>query len=245
MKKIYFLLLAALPFFAAKAQTCYIDHSSHHQGIWPDSATNFISGTVGVPYTQNVTLRIPLDTTASGFHCTYSKMVLSNTNWNLPPGLSLTGTPSNYNFPGNDSSCMLIYGTPTTAGTYTLNFVIKVYCTQLPFTALTSYTVSYYKITINAASGIENRNGYGFELAQNSPNPVATTTNIKYTAAAEAKMKLSVYNITGQKIIEKDLQAQRGENNYVFDASPLESGVYIYALELNGQRQVRRMVVSK
>jgi Secretion system C-terminal sorting domain len=246
MKKIYLLILtvATLSF---KAQTCYIDHTEHHQGIWPDSAHNFVSGTVGVAYNQNITIRIPHDTIVGSVTCTYSKMVLGNTDWNLPPGLSLAGTPSNFNFPGNDSSCMVIYGTPTTAGTYNLKFVIKVYCTQLgnAFPA-TTFTATYYKITINpAGSGIAKQNGYGFEVAQNSPNPLANTTTIKYTAEMEAKMKFTVYNITGQKIVDKDIQAQRGDNSYLFDASTLENGVYIYSLEMNGQKQVRRMVVSK
>src|ERR1700740_3673220 len=122
MKKIYVLALIVLPLLSIKAQsvpTCSIDPSFHSEGIWPDSAMNFVSGTVGIPYAQNVTVSIPLDTTASGFTCTYNYIQLNSTsnNYNLPPGLSLTGTPSSFKFPGNAKSCMEIYGTPTTAGT--------------------------------------------------------------------------------------------------------------------------------
>ena len=250
MKKIYllFFTIATLS-LNLKAQTCYIDHTEHHIGIWPDSATNFASGTVGIPYNQNVTIRVPYDTTGIPVlgTCTYKKLVLSNTNWNLPPGLSLAGTPSSFSFPGNDSSCMVIYGTPTTAGTYTLNFVIKVYCNETGSSfAASTYTVTYYKIQINpAGSGIDKHNGYSFELGQNIPNPVATTTSIKYTSEVDSKMKFIVYDITGQKVVEREIHAQRGDNNYVFDASTLENGVYIYSLEMNGHKQVRRMMVSR
>ena len=39
-------------------------------GIWPDSATNFVSGTVGAPYLQNVTIKVPKDTNATIFGST-------------------------------------------------------------------------------------------------------------------------------------------------------------------------------
>jgi hypothetical protein len=250
MKKVYLLLLL-LPLFSLKAQTvptCSIDPTFTAEGIWPDSAVNFMSGTVGVAYAQNATIRIPKDTMVSGTTFTYSTVDLqtSSNNYGLPPGLSLTGTPSNYKFPGNASSCMEIYGTPTTPGTYNLTFVLKVYTVNLgPSIPVTTYTVGYYKITINAASGIESNKNYELNVMQNSPNPVINNTAIKFTAATEGKAKMSVYNIAGQKLAEKEFTAQHGDNSYDFDATALESGIYIYAIELNGQKQVRRMVVAK
>lgn len=249
MKKIYLLLLL-LPLFSLKAQvpTCSVDPSFTAEGIWPDSATNFISGTVGQYYAQNVTIRIPKDTTVSGTTYTYSTVNLqsSSNNYGLPPGLNLTGTPSNYKFPGNASSCMEIYGTPTAVGHYPLTFVLKVYTVNLgSLIPVTTYTVGYYYIDITAAAGIESNKNYGFNIMQNNPNPVINNTAIKFTSAADGKAKMSVYNIAGQKLVEKEFNAQRGENSYDFDATALESGIYVYAIELNGQKQIRRMVVAK
>lgn len=253
MRKIY-LFLFLLPLFNLKAQTvptCSLDPtflSSGAEGIWPDSAVNFISGTVGQAYAQNVTIVIPKDTVVSGTTYTYSTVNLqsSSTNYGLPPGLSLTGTPSNYKFPGNTASCMEIYGTPTTAGTYTLNFVLKVYTVNLgSLIPVTTYTVGYYIIKINAAMGIATNNNYEFNAMQNNPNPVINNTTIKFTSTTDGKAKLSVYNVTGQKMIDKDFSVQRGDNNYELDASTIENGIYLYAIEFNGQKQVRRMVVAK
>jgi hypothetical protein len=249
MKKIY-LLLFLLPLFSLKAQvpTCSVDPTFTAEGIWPDSAINFMSGTVGVAYAQNVTIRIPKDTLYGGVTYTYSTVNLqpSSNNYGLPPGLSLTGTPSNYKFPGNASSCMEIYGTPTTPGIYPLTFVLKVYSVNFgPSIPITTYTVGYYKITISAAAGIETNKNYDFNVMPNSPNPVTNNTTIHFTSATDDKAKMSVYNIAGQKIAEKEFTAQHGDNSYEFDASTLESGIYVYAIELNGQRQIRRMVVAK
>ena len=249
MKKIY-LLLFLLPLFSLKAQvpTCSVDPTFMAEGIWPDSAVNFISGTVGQYYAQNVTVKVPKDTVVAGTTYTFTTFNLqsSTNNYGLPPGLSLTGTPSTFKFPGNASSCMEIYGTPTTAGSYTLTFVLKVYSVNLgSFIPLTTYTVDYYHITINAAAGIETNKGYEFNVMQNSPNPVINNTAIKFTSSIEGKAKMSVYNVTGQKITEKEISAQRGDNSYDFDATALESGIYLYSIELNGQKQTRRMVVAK
>jgi hypothetical protein len=250
MKKIYLLLLL-LPFFEMKAQvpTCKYDHTfiaSGRKGVWPDSATNFMGGTVGAPYLQNVTIVVPLDTVTGLGTFTYSHINLTNASTcGLPPGLSLTGTPSTYKFPGNDSSCMVIYGTPTTAGTYSLTFKLDVYFTQtgnyLPYT---TQTLTYYKIAIGGV-GIATNSSYSFQVMQNMPNPIRDNASIKFTSPSDGKAKFAVFNVTGQKITEKEINAQRGDNNFDFDATQLESGIYLYTVEMNQQKQCRRMVIAK
>jgi hypothetical protein len=250
MKKIYVLIML-LPLFikAQTVPTCSLDPTFHKsEGIWPDSAMNFVSGTVGQPYLQNVTVKIPYDTVTSAgtFHYAHVDLQPSSSNWGLPPGLSLTGTPTTFKFPGNDSSCMMIYGTPTTAGSYTLTFVLKVYSTETGNTfALTTYTVGYYHITITAAASISTNTTYGFQVMQNNPNPVVANTAIKFTTPADGKAKIAVYNITGQKMTDKEFTVLRGDNSYDFDATTLENGLYLYSVEFNGQKQIRRMVVAK
>jgi hypothetical protein len=254
MKKIYLLLLL-LPFYQMNAQvpTCGYDHAwiaTGKHGVWPDSATNFMSGQVGVAYSQNVTVSVPYDTVTSlgTFH--YSKIVLKPSvspvvNYGLPPGLSLTGTPSNFQFPGNDTSCMVIYGTPTTVGSYSLTFVLDVYLTEFGNTfPYTTQTLKYYKIDIAAAAGVATNGSYNFQVMQNAPNPVIDNASIKFTSAAEGKAKFAVFNLTGQKIIEKEINASRGNNNFDFDATQLESGVYLYSVEMNHQKQIRRMIIA-
>jgi hypothetical protein len=44
---------------------------------------------------------------------------------------------------------------------------------------------------------------------------------------------------------ERELAAQRGENSIDFDASQLENGIYLYTVELNHQKQCRRMVIAR
>jgi hypothetical protein len=259
MKKIYLFLLLALPFMseAQTAPACTYDYAwlaLGKNGVYPDSATNFVGGTVGTPYVQNITVKVPYDTTATIFgststfhfdHIDLQTNVTSPANYGLPPGLSLSGTPSNFKFPGNDTSCMVVYGTPTTAGSYTLSFKLKAYVTEFPGVAVSTQTIGYYVINIAPVAGIATYGNVGFHLMQNSPNPVKDMANIRFTAGTGGKAKLNVFNLTGQKVFEKEVSAARGDNSIDFDASQLENGVYLYSVEMNQQKQCRRMVVAR
>jgi hypothetical protein len=258
MKKIFTLLLL-IPFLGVLAQpTCGYDHNfivTHPRGgVWPDSAVNFVSGTVGVPYTQNITVVVPKDTNATifgntqTFHFTHIDLqtnITTPVNYGLPPGLSLAGTPANFQFPGNDSSCMIIYGTPTTAGSYSLSFTLKAYVQEFPGVPVSTQVIKYYIINIAPATGIATNANVSFAVMQNIPNPVKDNTNIKFTSPSDGKAKLTMFNVAGQKIAEREMSTVRGDNSFDFDASQLENGVYLYTVEMNQQKQCRRMVVAR
>ena len=236
----------------AQTPSCGYDHAwiaTGKHGIWPDSAQNFVSGQVGVPYTQNITISVPYDTVTSlgTFHFAHIDLkpsVSPIVNYGLPPGLSLVGTPSTLKFPGNDTSCAIIYGTPTTAGSYTLTLKLDVWLTEFSFAPYATQTLTYYVINIAPASGIATNGSYNFQVMQNAPNPVRDNAAIKFTSPADGKAKFAVFNLTGQKIMEKEVNASRGDNSFDFDASQLESGVYLYSVEMNHQKQIRRMVIA-
>ncbi len=74
-----------------------------------------------------------------------------------------------------------------------------------------------------------------FELAQNFPNPFNPNTKINFNLAVDSKVSLKVFNIVGQEVatlINSNLVA--GVNSINFDASELNSGVYLYRLEATG-----------
>lgn len=70
-----------------------------------------------------------------------------------------------------------------------------------------------------------------FKLHQNYPHPFNPTTNIKYEIAEFAQVKLSIYDILGQKInILVDEVQFPGEYSVVFNGEGLPTGIYIYEL---------------
>jgi sulfur relay (sulfurtransferase) complex TusBCD TusD component (DsrE family) len=93
-----------------------------------------------------------------------------------------------------------------------------------------------------------------FALLQNYPNPFNPTTNIQFTLPYDSKVKLVVYNITGQVVSEliNSVQAA-GEHSVQFSTAAVNvaSGIYFYTIEassLNGSktfRQTKKMVLLK
>ena len=86
-----------------------------------------------------------------------------------------------------------------------------------------------------------------YVLEQNYPNPFNPTTNISFSLANAAPVKLTVYNLLGQEVATliggKVMTA--GTHTVAFNASSLSSGVYIYRLEAGSFVSNKRMTLIK
>ena len=85
-----------------------------------------------------------------------------------------------------------------------------------------------------------------FALSQNYPNPFNPTTNINYAVVTTTQVRLTVYNLRGQKIatLVDGLRAA-GSYTITWDASNLSSGIYIYRLEAGANVSSRMMTLLK
>ncbi len=77
-----------------------------------------------------------------------------------------------------------------------------------------------------------------YSLFQNYPNPFNPTTTIRYSLPYESNVKISVYSITGERVMELVNGVQSaGYHQAVFNTSSagrqLASGVYLYMIEAN------------
>ena len=83
-------------------------------------------------------------------------------------------------------------------------------------------------------------------LYQNYPNPFNPVTQIKFDLAKTGNVKLSVYNINGQKVAELLNGVQNaGIHTVEFDGSMLNTGVYYYTLETGRNRLTNKMILTK
>ena len=90
-----------------------------------------------------------------------------------------------------------------------------------------------------------------FRLAQNYPNPFNPETRIDYALKVDSKVILRVFNILGQEVatlLNGEMTA--GTHNVTFDASKLNSGVYIYKIEARGEdgsnfTAAKKMILTK
>jgi len=106
------------------------------------------------------------------------------------------------------------------------------------------------------AGGIEEASPPGItyqeiQLGQNSPNPAALSTNIKYSLAQKGKVVMKIYNSAG-KLIRTLLEGEKDPGTYTVNwdgrndaGERISNGSYFYQLEIDGKTQVKKMVLVK
>jgi len=90
-----------------------------------------------------------------------------------------------------------------------------------------------------------------FALDQNYPNPFNPSTMISFRLAVDSKVSMTVFNVLGQEVanlVNGNLAA--GGHSFNFDASTLNSGVYMYRIEAAGIDgtnfvDVKKMILTK
>jgi hypothetical protein len=66
-------------------------------------------------------------------------------------------------------------------------------------------------------------------LNQNYPNPFNPSTTIRFNLSEPENVKLTVYNVQGQKVATLlNQRRSQGEHEIIFNADNFSSGVYIY-----------------
>ncbi|MEI8133729.1 MAG: T9SS type A sorting domain-containing protein [bacterium] len=84
------------------------------------------------------------------------------------------------------------------------------------------------------------------ELFQNTPNPVAGTTTIKFRLYSYSHVRLFVTDALGHTIgLLHDGELGEGEHSFQFDASIFPSGTYFYHLDTGVEVLTKQFVVVK
>ncbi len=86
-----------------------------------------------------------------------------------------------------------------------------------------------------------------FVLHQNYPNPFNPVTNIVFDLPESSAVSLTVYNILGQRVatLVDDQVLSAGRQTVTFDAGNLPSGVYLYTLVTDRDKEAKAMVLMK
>jgi hypothetical protein len=197
----------------------------------------------------NFTVVPRVDTGFGGFHGTV------RANGAVVAGVSVYVVDAAQNF--------VSYGITDAKGAYKMNDVAAgVYhvITDMPTynsTSSTAITISAASSSasvdlalstssVNAVTSDNSGKVAGFSLEQNYPNPFNPTTNIRYSVAALANVKLSVYDILGREIATLVNENQvAGTYNVVFNASKLTSGIYFYKLQVGSQTITKKLTLLK
>ena len=85
-----------------------------------------------------------------------------------------------------------------------------------------------------------------FSLMQNVPNPFNPSTVIRFALPEAARVRLTVYTVTGQKAAElADCFMEAGYHEVRWNAAGFPSGTYFYTCRAGGHSETRRMLLLK
>lgn len=86
----------------------------------------------------------------------------------------------------------------------------------------------------------------GVQLAQNTPNPVASATNFAFRIPNRSHVRITLFTADGRTLATiLDRTVEAGEHNIPFNASRLPSGSYLYTMENAGYRLSRKMMMAR
>lgn len=251
------LLLATAPFIGITmaAAQCTPDNSYTTAGIYPDTIPHAI---VGQNYSEVLQFRVPTDSTfdynGQPAYCTVTSVVIDSVNWSGldSKGFSFACNPGNATFPGGSNGCLLISGTAPTADMAGNIYPLTVYLTYhlkfggtIPFDTGQAITDFFIQVDDSGSASIHGVNVAGFEVFQNTPNPFSTTTTIDFTSPSATTYNFLVYNMLGEVVYSKNVDARKGINKVNFSAASLKEGIYLYSLGNDKAKVVKRMTVSK
>ncbi len=99
-------------------------------------------------------------------------------------------------------------------------------------------------IVVNYVEGIPTVNGTQFILGQNYPNPFSGTTTVPFTLPAACDVNLFVMDAMGKIVYTDGGFYPEGDNTFVLDLGSFATGVYYYGIVVDGQRQMRKLIVK-
>ena len=100
--------------------------------------------------------------------------------------------------------------------------------------------------TPTAALGDRQAVPRAFVLGQNYPNPFNASTLIEYSLPKEGRVRLAVYNASGQ-VVDVLAEGVRSAGVHVasWDAGHRASGTYFYRFWTEGFQQTRKMLLVR
>ncbi len=259
MKKLFTLSLLFVLIYPSVWSQCTPDAvfvGSGAKGFSPAPTAGLPPATQSLPYSETITVVVPTDTTLATPVGTYS---LTVNYWEftaasgLPTGITWTcgTTPCKWN--GGQNGCMLVAGTSSALGTYTVQISSSLNVTipaSVPIVGGQTFDlplpVPYSMEVVDPNSVIDELNSNTFSVAQNVPNPANGLTSISFNVMHPAEVVLSVMNQLGQEVMNVSQFASSGLNVMNIQSSNFKPGVYYYQLT-NGKEktQVRRMLITE
>jgi len=251
MRKSFYLSLLCLFVLAGtlNAQICQPDTSITHPGIYPDSATGLPSATENQFWEQDITVIVPVDTIidiGSGPMLALIDSVKLVNLRNLPAWATIECDPPTCAFPGGETHCAKISGTPPigAADTSVIDIIVR-YFVKLqgfPF-AQNDTTYSYYTLITQVATGLTLDAGNSILVGSLRPNPARSFCLLPILVNHSSTALLTVTDLLGRQVFSKSIALTSGRNNVIIPLDDLNKGYYFVNLNYEGKSNIKRLMV--
>jgi hypothetical protein len=146
-------------------------------------------------------------------------------------------------FMPNSAYCGDISGTPTVAGTFDVKIFATIYFVAFGPQEL-PWIFENYSLQIDGTNNVNEKPNLTLQVAQNAPNPAIDNTMIKYELPQPENVNFTVVNLVGELVISKTVRGKKGENQLMIDTNDLETGIYLYTLQVADKKITRKMIVQ-
>lgn len=165
---------------------------------------------------------------------------------NFPSGITYSVNADRYY--ADSAYCVLITGTATQTGIFTLKLYVTPYI-RLPLLGIIKgpQTIDNTSVvlTVQEVTSTEFPNTKQFEVLQNAPNPFSQSTRIGFYTPVIDNINLKIYSIMGELIYEESRLVVPGENFFRFDGSELLAGSYLYMVTSSSSHHTRKLIKSR
>ena len=266
------LLLSILSFFTIQlnAQACVPNeiYADSAVGVYPPpmNANNPDGGItesacVNKEYEFVFTFVVPDTVTLQGNDYVLDSVVIQpNGVLNLPAGISYACNPSSCTFTPEDSlGCLVIRGTADegTEGMHDLKIKTMIYSSlgfplpiEFPNNLFPGANGNYFLEVEPESStscfvvGTEDYLSKNI-FVSNRPNPFSNLTYFEVHSKVNEVLNFQVFDMLGRRVHHDVVEIFEGANNFEFDGSRLNNGIYTYSLNNGKAAMTGKMVVNR
>jgi hypothetical protein len=131
------------------------------------------------------------------------------------------------------------------------NFLLRVNGEEIDMREEDSYSIKSANGNVMSFEVVVTELPKVFAVSQNSPNPFAEATEIRFQLPKQSHVNIGIYSITGQKVaelVDKDMKA--GYHTVSWDArgdtgSKIGAGIYFYVIQTEEFRSVKKMTLLR
>jgi hypothetical protein len=240
-------------FSNANAQAC-IPNNDTIAGIEPDTlAVTYVN----VPYEEVIYFHLPGDTNVNfvvngdtiPVHLCIDSLTIDSVH-GLPDGFSFGCSVPWCSVLGNGNGCAAISGTANESqvGIHPLDVFVTIYTNDCYGFELPPQndTVSFYYLDVQFATGMESIHpSVPFTIGDCFPNPASSQVSIPYYLERSGEVHISVMDLQGKIIDEKNLHSKAGYNVEQIDVTSLPEASYLVRLTFEGTDLFTRLQVTK